>query len=185
MTDTTQDDALVEAVARALCRTVNPWDRDGDQWEGYAEEARAAITALRQQERQNQDGASGQAVAADRSGELHRADEFQGDDSHLIDCIDAFLDLSDKQAFAPLNIGKAHHAYRLLCAARHRFAQAIEARRATPSARKTGDKDRENPVEGASTPTGPERQMAPSEKLARRMGGTFVPNNSTPGADVA
>lgn len=38
----------VERVARAISHVVNPWDHDGDQWEGYEDEARAALAAMRE-----------------------------------------------------------------------------------------------------------------------------------------
>ena len=38
----------VERGARAISRVVNQWDHDGDQWEGYEAEARAAIAAMRE-----------------------------------------------------------------------------------------------------------------------------------------
>ncbi len=39
-------EGMRERVARAISRTVNPWDTDGDQWEGYCDEADAAIAAI-------------------------------------------------------------------------------------------------------------------------------------------
>lgn len=62
-------------------------------------------------------------IMTDRSGEPHRADDFNGDTSHLIDCIDALLDLDDSKALVPHGVGgRGSHAYRLLCAARHRLS---------------------------------------------------------------
>jgi hypothetical protein len=65
----------------------------------------------------------------DRSNEPHRADDFKGDDANLIRCIDALLDFDDDKALVPHGLGgKGSHAYRLLCAARHRLDQAKVAR---------------------------------------------------------
>lgn len=36
----------VEGPARAISKIVNPWDTNGDEWEGYVDEARAAISAM-------------------------------------------------------------------------------------------------------------------------------------------
>ncbi len=53
-----------------------------------------------------------------------RPDDFDGEDDHLVQCIWAFLDLTDQQAFVPFNIPKGSHAYRLLNAAAHRLEAA-------------------------------------------------------------
>lgn len=60
---------------------------------------------------------------------LHRADDFRGDDTRLIASIDALLDLDDAKALVPHGLGgRGAHAYRLLCAARHRLAFRDAAR---------------------------------------------------------
>lgn len=51
-----------------------------------------------------------------------RIDDFDGDDAHLISCIDALLDLDDAKALVPHGLGKGSHAYRLLTAASARLA---------------------------------------------------------------
>lgn len=66
-------------------------------------------------------------IFMDQSEQPWRADDFKGDNAHLIDCIDAFLDLNDDHAMTPTNLSKGHHAYRLLCAARHRLATPPQA----------------------------------------------------------
>lgn len=53
--------------------------------------------------------------------EANRPDDFDGDNAHLIACIDALLDLDDAKALVPNGLGKGSHAYRLLSAARHRI----------------------------------------------------------------
>lgn len=70
---------------------------------------------------------------------MSRIDDFGGDNAHLVECINALLDLDDAKALVPHGLGKGSHAYRLLNAAAHRLP--------TASASTTGgDKDRENPV---------------------------------------
>lgn len=54
---------------------------------------------------------------ADRS----RPDDSDGDNRLLVECIWAFLDLTDQKAFVPSNLSKGSHAYRLLNAAAHRL----------------------------------------------------------------
>lgn len=62
-------------------------------------------------------------IMNDQSDAPHRADDFNGDTEHLVDCIDALLDLDDAKALVPHGLGgKGSHAYRLLCAARQRLA---------------------------------------------------------------
>lgn len=62
-------------------------------------------------------------IMSDSSQAPHRADDFKGDNEHLVCCIDALLDFDDGKALVPHGLGgKGAHAYRLLCAARHRLA---------------------------------------------------------------
>jgi len=55
-----------------------------------------------------------------------REDDFKGDTPHLIECIDALLDLDDAKALVPHGLGKGSHAYRLLCAARNHLTLALK-----------------------------------------------------------
>lgn len=50
-----------------------------------------------------------------------RADDFNGDNAHLVRSIDALLDLADAKALVPHGMDKGSHAYRLLVASRHRL----------------------------------------------------------------
>lgn len=53
---------------------------------------------------------------------MSRTDDFQGDNAHLVECINALLDMDDAKALVPHGLGKGSHAYRLLNAAAHRIA---------------------------------------------------------------
>ncbi len=53
---------------------------------------------------------------------MSRIDDFNGDNAHLVSCINALLDLDDAKALVPHGLGKGSHAYRLLTAAAARLA---------------------------------------------------------------
>lgn len=55
---------------------------------------------------------------------MSRTDDFQGDNAHLVECINALLDLDDDKALVPHGLGKGSHAYRMLTAAYHRLTSA-------------------------------------------------------------
>lgn len=55
---------------------------------------------------------------------MSRIDDFQGENSHLVECINALLDMDDAKALVPHGLGKGSHAYRMLTAASHRLSSA-------------------------------------------------------------
>lgn len=56
----------------------------------------------------------------------HREDDFDGDDTHLVDSINALLSLDDAHALVPNGLGgPSSHAYRLLAAASARLSAPL------------------------------------------------------------